>query len=82
MSIEAILDPLDAKGAPPHGALKFETIRSEESTLIARARESAGAAPEANPIALCLSGGGIRSAVFSLGCLQALDEQRKLRYVD
>jgi hypothetical protein len=82
MSIEADLDLPDVKASPPHGALKFDVVRAEERDLIARARKSAGAATEDNPIALCLSGGGIRSAVFSLGCLQALDKQKLLRHFD
>src|SRR5262249_8969603 len=32
--------------------------------------------------AICLSGGGIRSAAFAMGFLQAFCERRLLRYVD
>jgi len=38
--------------------------------------------PEHDSIALCLSGGGIRSATFNLGILQAMERQGQLKYVD
>ncbi len=49
--------------------------------------EDAGAAPESAPAStafcgLALSGGGIRSATFALGVLQAMAEARLLRRVD
>ncbi|HEY2333481.1 MAG TPA: patatin-like phospholipase family protein [Solirubrobacterales bacterium] len=36
-------------------------------------------APEPGKVGICCSGGGIRSAAFSLGALQALQEEDKLR---
>ncbi len=39
-------------------------------------------APLENCVGLALSGGGIRSATFSLGVLQALATRHRLRYVD
>ncbi|MBV8900753.1 MAG: patatin-like phospholipase family protein [Verrucomicrobia bacterium] len=82
MSIEASPSFQDAKKTSPCGAIPFEKVRDEESDLIAHARKAAGIAVEGKPIALCLSGGGIRSAVFSLGCLQALDERKLLPHFD
>jgi hypothetical protein len=61
----------------PHGALDFKTVYDEELCLI----KHSGGNPE-QTAAICLSGGGIRSAIFSLGCLQALDAKGLLRNFD
>ncbi len=51
-------------------------------------REAAGSTPETKwqfpggPVGLALSGGGIRSATFNLGLLQALAKQNILRFCD
>src|SRR5262245_35598108 len=71
------------------GALweEFTTIHGGDED-IARARDAASgpeplrsyfkAALKKNQAALCLSGGGIRSAAFSLGVLQALADRQLL----
>ena len=68
------------------GALSFqEHVRSAELVHAAQSRKDAGLPPigPANPLAgLALSGGGIRSATFNLGILQALAEVGKLRRFD
>jgi hypothetical protein len=50
------------------------TVRTVEPDLY----EFGGPTPAGESIGVCLSGGGIRSAGFSLGALQALDEERVL----
>ena len=68
------------------GALSFqEHVRSAELLHAAQSRKDAGLPPigPAHPLAgLALSGGGIRSATFNLGILQALAEVGKLRRFD
>src|SRR5437879_6380345 len=46
------------------------------------ANENAGLKPARNRVGLAFSGGGIRSACFNLGILQALDEKGLLGRVD
>ncbi len=55
-----------------------------EGLRIAKRRESADIPPNDAKArtALCLSGGGIRSAVFGLGFIQALQKHDRLRFVD
>jgi len=70
--------------------LSFEQIFEHELRSIAIARSKADPAKTPRTredvtkdlCALCLSGGGIRSATFSLGGLQALDRRRLLRSFD
>jgi hypothetical protein len=59
-------------------------LREAEIRLIHARRELAlpGSDPGAPAVGLALSGGGIRSATFSLGVLQALARGRLLRRVD
>ncbi|MFN0059596.1 MAG: patatin-like phospholipase family protein [Planctomycetota bacterium] len=59
-----------------------ETLRSRESELVEGRRRVAGVATDEPTAALALSGGGIRSATFSLGVLQSLAKQRLLRRFD
>jgi hypothetical protein len=81
----------------PGGAMSFETLRtSEQQTLAARFVAAVGrkrslfkaieGAPaevtEHELVGLALSGGGIRSATFSLGVLQALGAAEKLTSFD
>ena len=62
-----------------HGqAVEFSAVKAAEQP--AQGQQLAGAAPE--PIGLALSGGGIRSATFSLGVLQALAARRRLASFD
>jgi len=54
-----------------------------EAALVARRRAAAGLAGEKGPeVGLALSGGGIRSATFSLGVIQALARHGLLRRFD
>jgi hypothetical protein len=46
------------------------------------ARAGAGGGGDRDSIGICCSGGGIRSAAFNLGALQALDEEGVLRRAD
>lgn len=79
-----------------HGAASFQQVLTEELDEIDRARKirsnlAPAADRDADPIAraiatslvgLAVSGGGIRSATFSLGILQALGARRLLSGVD
>jgi len=53
-----------------------EKVQTEEAIVISERRKKAGlkdgGTPITDSIALCLSGGGVRSATFGLGLLQAL----------
>jgi hypothetical protein len=53
-----------------------------EAAMIGRRRRLAGVAPEAPRAGIALSGGGIRSATFCLGMLQALAGAKVLRQLD
>jgi predicted acylesterase/phospholipase RssA len=58
-------------------------LKAEEVAAIRRRRKSAGLSEDCGPhVGLALSGGGIRSATFSLGVLQALARHRLLRRFD
>jgi hypothetical protein len=57
-------------------------LRSAEHSLLTRRRILAGIDADAPLVGLALSGGGIRSATFCLGLLQALARQRLLRRID
>ncbi len=63
--------PADADVAPP-----TDVVRSEEDA------PPADGAPPADIVGLALSGGGIRSATFSLGVVQALGRAGLLPFVD
>ncbi|MEO7432072.1 MAG: patatin-like phospholipase family protein [Dokdonella sp.] len=69
-----------------HGAgytTDFEPVREAESEWLARRRSAADLpAPNGDLVGLAFSGGGIRSAVFNLGVLQALEASGLLRQVD
>ena len=68
----------------PHGALDFRKVHEEEKLLIHNSRQQFGAKDDegSSPSTICLSGGGIRSATFSFGCLQTLDRNGLLRSFD
>lgn len=60
-------------------------VMQQERLRIAGRREKAGLPPgdpEHDCVALSLSGGGIRSATFNLGLLQALEGAGQLKHVD
>ncbi len=67
----------EAADAPPHKTRRwlFNGIRPEPVPSYHGAVEE----PEAGKVGICCSGGGIRSAAFSLGALQVLQEKGKLR---
>jgi predicted acylesterase/phospholipase RssA len=68
------------------GASAFETVFREELVAIRTARSALSGnqepAPRGDLVGVALSGGGIRSATFSLGVLQALAKADKLTSVD
>ncbi len=61
-----------------------EALRKKDEAAIIERRTAAGAvnATSAYPIGLALSGGGIRSATFSLGVLQAMAKANLLGKID
>jgi predicted acylesterase/phospholipase RssA len=73
-------------GTSREGGSVFEReVRAREIEAIRRSRETSlgdGADPSARLLGLALSGGGIRSATFALGVLQALARRGLLRHVD
>ncbi len=64
----------------------FDGVLKEEHKRIKARRNlsgyEAGGDPEADAIGLSLSGGGIRSAAFNLGILQALNRCELFQYID
>jgi len=61
----------------------FEAVRADEKAWLARRRAAAGLPPPGEDlVGLAFSGGGIRSAVFNLGVLQALEKAGLMRQVD
>jgi hypothetical protein len=66
----------------PDYAGDFEPVRLAEREWLARRRENAGVAADADLVGLAFSGGGIRSATFNLGVLQALEAGGLLHEVD
>ncbi len=70
---------------PASGGLQADQTRvvmAEEQAAVARARTALGADGGAGGIAVCLSGGGIRSASYCMGVLQALAERGLLARCD
>ncbi len=57
-------------------------LRQAEMAAIAKRRQIARVDAETGTVGLALSGGGIRSATFSLGVLQTIAERGRLRNVD
>jgi hypothetical protein len=67
----------------PNYTADFATVARAESEWIGERRAAAGAAPADAPlVGLALSGGGIRSAAFNMGVLQALSASGLLNRVD
>lgn len=60
----------------------FEQVQAAEQGWIAERRAKAGVSANQQTLGLAFSGGGIRSACFHLGVLQALQAKGKLRDVD
>lgn len=72
-------------------AAKWEEVQKDELKAIELRRKQAGLAPDpaldnqkppSDLFGVALSGGGIRSACFNLGLLQALVQRGVMRYVD
>jgi len=73
--------------APQHQ--RFQTVWKDEKNKIDKARKAegvhrvmSGEHPEPPCVGLALSGGGIRSATFNLGVLQALARKDRLKEID
>jgi hypothetical protein len=83
--LKAAIPPVDP---PPQDPLPvtFKEVLQDELSKIAEARRARGVStsrPTAdNLIGLAFSGGGIRSATFNLGILQALAENQLLHKFD
>src|SRR3954470_20453072 len=61
----------------------FEAVRADEAAWLARRRKAADLPPPAGDlVGLAFSGGGIRSATFNFGVLQALESSGLLREID
>ncbi|MBM3818230.1 MAG: hypothetical protein FJW14_04300 [Acidimicrobiia bacterium] len=61
---------------------EFADVREAEGKEIDRRRRALNIPAEAGLVGLALSGGGIRSATFCLGVLQALSQHGLLRFAD
>jgi hypothetical protein len=67
----------------PEYTTDFEQVRAAEQEWLAARRAAVGLPPPREDlVGLAFSGGGIRSAVFNLGVLQALEAAGLLRRVD
>lgn len=66
----------------PKPPTRFATVEEDERRAIAAARAKNGVPADAPPWGLALSGGGIRSATFNLGVLEALAQARLLSRFD
>lgn len=70
---------------PPRGTRytrNFDDVAREEQELVARQREVRGVEADDPTVGLAISGGGVRSASFGLGVLEALDEGGIFRRLD
>jgi hypothetical protein len=69
--------------AAPHYTANFADVEQAEAAWIRERRQAAGPVPADAPlVGLALSGGGIRSAAFNMGVLQALARNGLLARVD
>lgn len=76
------LKDLNAGEGAPVG---LDTVRDDERDAIKNRRQKAGytqPVPHNDLVGVALSGGGLRSAMFNLGLLQALQESGFMKYVD
>lgn len=61
----------------------FEAVQAHETAWLTRRRAASALPPPSDDVVgLAFSGGGIRSAVFNLGVLQALEKAGLMRHVD
>src|SRR5215467_12524005 len=77
------LDPLSSEGR----SLSFKEVLPREIAILRSARVKREVPARARPldedmVGLAFSGGGIRSATFNLGVIQALASKKLLRFVD
>jgi hypothetical protein len=73
---------MDKPPAPPDQVIPFDTVLDAERAYIENWRAQTGRAGKPGLTGLALSGGGIRSAVFCLGVIQALAKNNVLRRFD
>ena len=82
--LEQLIRGTIKEGAPEDGNARL--IKAERAAIVSRRnrykRYGVPAATDDNLMGLALSGGGIRSATFSLGVLQALAARDLLKHVD
>jgi Patatin-like phospholipase len=78
--------PVTAKPQPSSQPVTFREVLQDELTQVAESRRARGVSTQKatadNLIGLAFSGGGIRSATFNLGVLQALAEKGLLHKFD
>jgi hypothetical protein len=76
--------PLTLKGTamPAEESTPWSSVQHEEMAAVRAYRSSIREPPEQHLVGLALSGGGIRSATFSLGVLEALKSTGLLRKID
>ena len=68
---------------PDHSSTVYPPpVREADDAAIRRRRAAAGVPEDAPRVGVALSGGGIRSATFNLGILQALAKQNMLPQFD
>ncbi|MEM7704248.1 MAG: patatin-like phospholipase family protein [Pseudomonadota bacterium] len=60
----------------------FDQVLHDEQAWLRQRRLAAGQPEDEEQLAVCFSGGGIRSAVFNLGVLQGLESMGLLKRVD
>jgi len=60
----------------------FQQVADAESEWVKQRRQAAGVDDNADRVGLAFSGGGIRSATFNLGVLEALERAGLVRYID
>ena len=66
-----------------HEVLSFGELLTEEHGFISTVRKSAGSSNGGNEyVGLAMSGGGVRSAIFQVGVLQALATAHYLPQID
>jgi hypothetical protein len=84
--VDALFRPLDFGFVAPKANLRVRAndIAHDELASVTARREKFGIATDAgnNAIGLALSGGGIRSATFSLGAIQVLADKGFLKEID
>ncbi len=81
----AEVSPASSDKSSQDAPVTFEEVLSREIPRVTHSRQKRGVSTPASPdnlVGLAFSGGGIRSATFNLGILQALAEKRLLHKFD